>query len=376
MAAPSEPSRTAIQLAERLIQLLDRGGFSSTYKYAVLVALMDLCLELTSATGLPPEMITTRQLAEKVIELYWLHCAPYDSVRSVLRQSTGGDARTALIVRHILQFRKTIDPRQERSLSLAQARAKSAPGQYEGLVHEIEWTLIHMPLPRLQLVGRQEDTFLYEYGFTRDTPRGVVARYQRGESSSFDNRLNLRPGVSAALIALNGVLRPLVYRSWALMVASMNGLEKESQLENFLFGSERISLLPVRSALHELQGGRCFYCDKSMSPGCDVDHFVPWSRHADNSIDNLVAAHKPCNGRKSDYLAAAEHVERWRERSARRAADLAAIAREKTWESQAERTFSVARAIYRMLPDDARLWQSGQSFVLIEHPRIAQALAA
>lgn len=376
MAAPSESSRTAIQLAERLIQLLDRGGFTATYKYAVLVALMDLCLELTSATGLPPEMITTRQLAEKVIELYWLHCAPYEDAHGVLRQSTGGDAKTALIVRHILRFRDTVDPKRERSLSLARARAKSAPEQYEGLVREIEWTLVHMPLPRLQLVGKQEDRFLYEYSFTRETPRGVVARYQRGESSSFDNRLNLRPGVSAALIALNGVLRPLIYRSWALMVASMNGLPRESRLEDFLFGSERISLLPVRSALHELQGGRCFYCDKSMPSGCHVDHFVPWSRHADNSIDNLVAAHDSCNGRKSDFLAAAEHVERWRERSARHAAELERIAREKTWEFRAERTFSVARAIYRMLPDDARLWQSARSFVLIEHPRIAVALAA
>jgi 5-methylcytosine-specific restriction endonuclease McrA len=376
MEPPSGPSRSAIQLAERLIQLLDRGGFTATYKYAVLVALMDLAMELTSATGLPPEMITTRQLAEKVIELYWLHCAPYDSERRVLRQSTGGDAKPALIVRHILQFRDAVDPGLERSLSLSQARARAAPGRYEGLVREIEWTLVHMPLPRLQLIGGQEDAFLYEYGFTKKTPRGVVDRYQRGESSSFDNRLNLKPGVSAALIALNGVLRPLIYRNWAMMVADMNGLAKEAPLEEFLFGSRRTSLVPVRSALHELQEGRCFYCLKSMAPECHVDHFVPWSRHADNSIDNLVAAHDKCNGRKSDYLAAAEHVERWRERSARHAGSLAAIAREKAWESQAERTFSVARAIYRMLPDDARLWQAGQSFVLIEHPRIAAALAA
>src|SRR5512132_3192873 len=108
MGSPSESSRTAIQLAERLIQLLDRGGFTATYKYAVLVGLMDLCMELTSATGLPPEMITTRQLAEKVIELYWFHCAPYDSAHPLLRQSTGGDAKTALVVRHILRFQETI----------------------------------------------------------------------------------------------------------------------------------------------------------------------------------------------------------------------------------------------------------------------------
>jgi len=376
MSSPSESDQTAIRLAERLIQLLDRGGFTATYKYAVLVALMDLCLELTSATGAPPDMITTRQLAEKVIELYWLHSAPYDSAHDVLRQSTGGATKTVLIVRHIVEFRSTLDPRRERSLSLAQARASSAPGQYESLVCRVEWTLIHMPLPRLQLFGDQEDTFLYEYSFTQETPRGEVTRYQKGESSPFDNRLNLRPGVSATLISLNGLLRPLIYRQWATMVASTNGLPRESPLEDFLFGSDRISTGPVRSGLHELQGGRCFFCEESMPPECHVDHFVPWSRHADNSIDNLVAAHVGCNGSKSDYLAAAGHVERWRERSRRYAADLASLAAEKSWESQPARTFSVARAIYRMLPDDARLWQTGRKFVVIERPRIVAALAA
>jgi hypothetical protein len=113
-----------------------------------------------------------------------------------------------------------------------------------------------------------------------------------------------------------------------------------------------------------------------MVSACHVDHFVPWSRHADNSIDNLVAAHDDCNGKKSDYLAAAEHVVRWRERSARCAGDLVDIAREEAWESRPERTLSVARAIYRMLPDDARLWQSGRSFLVIDRPRIVTALAA
>src|SRR5271154_4571161 len=80
--------RSALRLAERLIQLLDEGSFTATYKYAVLIGIMDLCLELTSATGSPPEVLTTRQLAEKVIELYWPHCLPYPE--QVLRQSTAG----------------------------------------------------------------------------------------------------------------------------------------------------------------------------------------------------------------------------------------------------------------------------------------------
>jgi hypothetical protein len=375
MALPPEPDRTAIRLAERLIQLLGRGGFTATYKYAVLIGLMDLCLELTSATGLPPDMITTRQLAEKVIELYWPHCAPYEDTCRVLRQNTGKGDTQAEIVRHIVEFRAAATVNPAASLPLSRARAAAAPGAYEKLVRLIEWKLIEMPLPRLQIIGGEEDRFLYEYGFTREISKRTVNEAQQGKSDGFDNRLLLKPGVSAALIALNGILRPLIYRNWALLVASMNGL-KEPSVEGFLFGAERISLDPVRPRLRELQDNRCFYCEKGLGTGCHVDHFVPWARHADNSIDNLVAAHEGCNGMKSDYLAAADHVVRWRDRSARCAADLAEIAREEAWESRPERTVSVARAIYRMLPDDARLWVAGESFLVIDRPRIASALAA
>jgi 5-methylcytosine-specific restriction endonuclease McrA len=375
-----EPDRGALRIAERLIELLDRGGFVATYKYAVLVALMDLCLEGTSSNGMPPSMITTRQIAEKVVELYWPHCTPYlDDGRAkeprVLHQSTGGVSKQALIVRHILVFRELADSRRERSLPLARAKASAGADRYEELLNQVEWTLIHMPLPRVQLIGREEDRFLYEYNFTLKTPKGAVDRYQRGEPCRFDNRLNLRPGVGAALIALNGVLRPLIYRSWTTMVASMNGLE-ESTLEDFLFGKDRSSLRPVQPDLLDLQGGCCFYCGKGIASTCDIDHFVPWARHADNSIDNLVAAHRGCNGEKSDFLAAAEHVVRWRERSARHSKELAEIARRHTWESRPQRSLSTARAIYGMLPDDARLWQRGKDFIVIERQLIKTALAA
>ncbi len=52
------------------------------------------------------------------------------------------------------------------------------------------------------------------------------------------------------------------------------------------------------------------------------------------------------------------------------------IARKASWESRPDRTLSVARAIYRMLPDDARLWRTGDEFIVIERPRIATALVA
>lgn len=37
--------RGAIEFATRLLALLDEGQFTATYKYAVLLGLMDLCFE-------------------------------------------------------------------------------------------------------------------------------------------------------------------------------------------------------------------------------------------------------------------------------------------------------------------------------------------
>ena len=49
---PPDPA-AAIRFAENALQLLEQGGFVATYKYAVLLGLMDLCLEGTSRDGVP-----------------------------------------------------------------------------------------------------------------------------------------------------------------------------------------------------------------------------------------------------------------------------------------------------------------------------------
>ena len=75
MTAPDE--RGAIGFAEKVLELLEDGRFTATYKYAVLLALMDVCLERTEASGAPPRHGHDRQLAEKVVELYWPHTMPF-----------------------------------------------------------------------------------------------------------------------------------------------------------------------------------------------------------------------------------------------------------------------------------------------------------
>ena len=71
--ASRAPVTDAIGFAERVVALLDEGAFTATYKYAVLLGLLDVVLERTGRAGEPPDVVTTRQLAEKVVELYRPH---------------------------------------------------------------------------------------------------------------------------------------------------------------------------------------------------------------------------------------------------------------------------------------------------------------
>ena len=359
----------AIALAERVLSILDEGSFSATYKFALFTAILDLCIENTSRHGVPPDTLTTRQLAEKVVELYWNHATPYRN-HGTLRQGGVRAASQAEILRRIEHDRARWADGQS---DTPHRTRQTHPEGFARLVDFVEWKLIEMPIPRLQVLGRQEDRFLYDYNWTQSIRQSTVSAYQRRVQSDFDNRLLLRPGVAEQLVRLNGLLRPLFHREWAVMVAGMNKLP-EAELEAFLFGSERTPLDAVRGPLRDLQDNRCFYCERTIAGSADVDHFIPWARHPDNGIENLVVSDPNCNNSKRDFLAAAEHVEHWVGRARSRNSELAGVARDAGWHRDAERSASVAAAIYLRLPATARLWRRSGEFVPVERDRIARAL--
>lgn len=359
----------ALGLVERILSLLDEGRRSSTYKLAVLNGLMDLCMELADpVTGRAPDMVTTRQLAAKIIELYWSQTADYfpaDVPHPQSLRQGGSRGQDAEIVTEIRKFRAQLGA--EPNASIARAH-RLAPGAWQALLDLVEWKLIEMPLPRLQRLGNSTDDFLYRIHWDDSVKKGTVSEYLRGFRDSaapnrdivvggFDNRIELRPGVGDALVRLNAVLRPLVQRKWAQMVAEMNGFE-ESRLESFLFGAERVSLERVRGPLRLLHRDECFYCESPLRDveAVHVDHFIPWSRHPENAIENLVPAHDRCNSDKRDFLAATTHLRRWRERAERDAEALRAIAESTGFDHARDRVVSVARSIYVRLPGGARLW--------------------
>ena len=47
-----------------------RDPFTAPYKYAVLLGLIDLCMEHSSSDGSVPGAVTTQDLARKILEIY------------------------------------------------------------------------------------------------------------------------------------------------------------------------------------------------------------------------------------------------------------------------------------------------------------------
>src|SRR5690606_12862775 len=86
--AATDPFR----LAGKLLELLHYGGLPSPPKRAVLLGLLALCVEFTTRGG-APTVIPTKQLAHKVVEIYWPPTWPYKphprAGGDVLYQNTG-----------------------------------------------------------------------------------------------------------------------------------------------------------------------------------------------------------------------------------------------------------------------------------------------
>jgi HNH endonuclease len=302
--------------------------------------------------------------AEKVIDLYWSHTTPFgDHEGEVLKQNSG---KPAVILSRIQGFRDHSAP--DLGCTLHRARLAN-PSAFQTLLDDVEWTLVLMPLPKLQRFGGADDRFIYEFAWDDEIKRSCFRN-----THEFDNRISFVGNAADHLVRLAPLLRPLIQQKWVEMVGKLNKLEI-ARLESFLFGADRIALRPVREPLLELQHGACFYCGGRLKSTGDVDHFFPWSRYPDDRLDNLVVAHPTCNRQKKDFLASPDHLASWTRRLADFDTDLDQIATAVDWPRDSTRSLGVIRGTYLKLPDGVSLWRQGRDFVPSLHYDLVNALA-
>lgn len=367
--------RDPLRFAEKLLGLLDSGRYTATYKFAVLAALIDVCVEGVDEAGKAPDRVSARRVGVRVLELFWRHARPYRAdehgVRHLRHSTQAGD-----LVSRITAFREEHGFGAGVSVEVARVQA---PAQFAVLEDHVVTTVIRMPLPKLQRFstgrGFSEDRFLYDFAWEDEVAPGRIRR------ADFDDTLYLRAGVGEWLVRLAGVLRPIVQQRWAAFVADRSrDIVEAAWLDDFLFGTTRAALERVRLPLLEAQDGGCFYC-RGPAPRdkVHVDHFIPWVRHPDNGLANLVAAHDRCNNAKRDSLAATVHLERWLERTragSRAAAALAEVQTATGWPNDEERTVGAARAAYLWVPDGTLLWQDVGLYARADAGRLRALLVA
>jgi len=280
-----------ILFLQHLQLLFDEGEFQATYKFALLLSLAELAVERGDDSGeqldLPMPLV-----GEKFTELYWRQLAPYstgqpETVAEVLSQNRGTQAAA---VRHLLRIHRSSGGRL--------ADARSDKERWRTVAAEITRIVSVMPLRHLQIIGRRQTQFLYEYPIAH-------------------RELILKPGVAFNLRRYQPLVQQLARAAWVDHVRGNKRnrpmLGKIDDLESFMFGSNRNILVAVAPLLAKVQSGKCFYCRERITGHPEVDHFIPWSRYPRDTAHNFVLAHGRCNNQKREMLAAKPHLEHWLE---------------------------------------------------------------
>lgn len=301
MTAPAPSADAQLTFLAKLQRLFSEGDFTATYKFALLISLADLAVEQGADNG-GELQLTTRQVAERFIQLYWRQAAPYGTGRAdtspgVLVQNLGAQAA---VVAAIASFRANV--------GAASPQVAAFHADYPKLVSAVAATVTAQPLNYLQNFGGATDEFLY-----RRAPGKVL----------------LNPGVMFCLRRFQPLVHQLAKSHWIDHIKgnrrNRSILGDADDLEEFLFETSRQSLALLGAQLRKLDGPKCFYCGEGLATA-DVDHFIPFSQYPRDLANNFVLAHPTCNRSKSDSLAAKRHLQHWLSRLTARADDLKAIA--------------------------------------------------
>lgn len=323
MTWPTPTPEEQVQFLRNVQRLLAEGLFVASYKFALIHALADLAVLKGEDSGAPLDL-DTKDIAAKFVELYWRQCRPFqiggDASGLVLQQNTG---RQAAIIS------KIVDSQQKCGTSLFRLK-QVASDRWSELVTRVDEVVRAMPLWKLQTVGEERLSFLYE-------------NLDRG------NRITLKPGVAYCLRAFYELIRDLIEGGWVRFVQKVNAnkLGGVTDLGTFLFGEERAGLEAYRPILMDVQHGACLYCQKGLPKQTQVDHFIPWSRYPADLGHNFVLAHNHCNKAKSDYLAAEKHLAAWAERNRLHQEELQSRLQEAALPCDLSASIQIARWVYQ-----------------------------
>ena len=206
-----------LHFLQKIQLLLEEGKFTSTYKYALLMALADLSVEYGDVGG-NPLTLKVSVISQKLIEYYWRQTIPFPShhAATLLLQNKGNQAAMINNIRLI---------HEQHSGSIS--RAIQDEQEWCALINGINGIVQEMPLWKLQTFSRGIDEFMYP---------------NTGEGSE----ITLYPGVAYHLRSFHGLIHNMVQGAWTRWIRRLKQnqeiLGQNINLDEFLFGEERSNL--------------------------------------------------------------------------------------------------------------------------------------
>lgn len=351
----SAPKIDPLVLAQKCFALIDTTKKSSTYKYATLLALLNVIARSVDKHGRPTQKVMISDIGCEVMQLYWNQAVPFRGVPP-LKQASGPD-----IVTKIVRYR-TVNNLELPRVTMDQARRKDPTG-FRALKKSVIKTVADMPIRLLQKFGEgskaREELFLYEFSWKGDLPKKELEKAY----------LTLKPGVGEGLRLLSPLLRTQIENQWMTYVSDQNNLDA-SALNDYLFGFMRSKVTTFAKYLMPLQGGKCFYCGIGINKGnAHVDHVIPWSFSHDDGLDNLVATCSACNLNKSALLLGLPHLKNWSKRLAVGSPENLTIdnlASKHKLLRDLNLTHKYARSAYLLAPPGTSVWNSQSKIVVID----------
>ncbi len=286
-------SNQQIDFIAYIQRLLVEGEFNATYKYALLHALADICIETPLMDDPNHQLkIPISMIVEKFITIYWQHALPFNTVENsmntLLHQNVG---KQSVIITELNRCH---------NLNIKNINKLKQSDNWSAIYKSTLRVIKEGPLWRLQLLAKKEDCFLYPHN----------------KGSSF---ITLNAGIAYCFRRFYELVIQVSRNAWIGKIQSIPAnqqiIGKQSQLDPFLFGINRQAITKAKPILEEIQKGKCFYCQKPLTTKTEVDHFIPFAKYSNDLGHNFVAAHSSCNNNKRDYLAAFEHRDRWFEQN-------------------------------------------------------------
>lgn len=338
---PTDP----LTLGQQLVAVLEGGRRTSTYKLAVMVALLDLAVESVPDDPAAEVAINLDDLTDRVMAQYWTQLRPLsEKGHVILRQSRDG---RGVVFAALADLRDQCSSPSLRDMPIESAKL-AVPEFYSNAHEKIKKNLVRYPLHLLQQIGTgPHECFLYDDSWMGTDSTRVITGH--------GNQLILFGGVCHTLARLAPLVKPAFQLAWADEVRHMNRdiLDDGPDIADHLFGTERVSLTRPAGILAEHFGNECFYCTTRLRAGRHVDHVLPWSRTGIDGLANLVLSCQPCNTNKSDVLPAPAYVIRALDRG-RDVID--ALADEIRWPSQYSRVEAASHGLYSTQPDTTPIW--------------------